>query len=159
MAKLKKVTGVLLCITFALCLITCVAGCNDKDRKYDVSMRIVCSQLIDGERVGVFGEYVFTPDIEEMHIEREYDGNEYVYYLEKYNLPDHPELRYEWIEPDFDGPNVFEHTKDFYFVAENGETSITYSVKEKGEYIYQPYADSSSNIWNYRRIKLYITVK
>ena len=157
MAKLKKVTGVLLCITFALCLITCAAGCNDKDKKYDVSMRIVCSQLIDGERVGRFGEYVFTPDIEEMHIEREYDGNEYVYYLEKYNLPDHPELRYEWIKPDFDGPNVFTSYLDFVDRNVNDEPPET--VCEPGEYRFTVLARRTSILWNFRNIILYITVK
>ena len=158
MVKARKWIGVFLCITFALCLITCAAGCDDKDKKYDGSMRIVCSQLIDGERVGRFGEYVFTPDIEEMHIEREYDGNEYVYYLEKYNLPDHPELRYEWLEPGFGGANVFTSYLNWVHVYLPADEAPK-TVCEKGEYLFSVAASSTSNIWNYRNIDLYITVK
>lgn len=33
---------------------------------------------------------IFTPDIQEMHTTREYDGQEHRFYVKEYQLADHP---------------------------------------------------------------------
>ena len=135
-------------IVFAVLLFTICfgmfAGCNQGEKKYDVAIRIGCS---DGNI------YEFPVGTDEMHIEIPYDGIERRYGVTAYNLPKHPRWSKEWFSPSGEGANVF----SFSIAMEHfGEVR---SVLEKGLYCISVEADSTSTLWNYRAVWLYITVK
>ncbi len=155
----KKFAAVILSAFMVLCVGLTMIGCSPKgakeeNKKYDVTIKVVCRERPHGETFTgpILGEWIFTPDVERMYIEREYDGKEYWYDVDSYNLPDHPRWGEEWITPNFSGPNVFD-TKFLY--AGHPEAD---RVCDKGEYVFSFYADSTSTIWNYRGVKLFITV-
>lgn len=143
-------------VSMLLCMLLCVSvfvGCTNK--KYDVTMKVVCRELIDDSYYGgVVEEWIFTPDIEEMHTEREYDGKEYVYSVYQYNLPDHPRWSRKWLSPS--GKNGF--VSSLGKVNQRYDEKDPQSVCERGEYVYHCTADRTSDLWNYRTIRLYITV-
>lgn len=139
-------------IVFAVLLFTICfgmfAGCSNsgktEETKYDVAIRIGCS---DGN------VYEFPVGTDELHIEIPYDGIERRYGVTAYNLPKHPRWSKEWFSPSGEGANVF----DLSIAKEN--TGVVKSVCEKGLYCVNTYADSTSNIWKFRHVKLFITVK
>lgn len=93
----------LLAIFIALVTLLCVTGCttekdNKKYDKYDVTIKITSNHG---------GEWIFTPDIKELHIEIPYDGLERYFYVESYQLKDHPRWGDEWLTPSREGDNVF----------------------------------------------------
>lgn len=156
MTKRKNISVFLITVViWGVCLL--MAGCPAKERKYDVSIKIVCREVVNGKLTGpILGEWIFTPDIDEMHIEREYDGKAYQYYIYKYNLPKHPRLSGEWFSLYGEGANVFE-----FSLWKEGQTSGNRpkNVCEKGLYCLSVEACGTSNIWNQRFVDLYITVK
>lgn len=147
MRKLSKLLSMLLItITLSSCFLV---GCNIiKAKKYDVTIKIGCST---GE------EWIFTPDVKEMHCEFEYDGIERTFFVDKYNLAKHPRWANKWFDPSPYGANVFggslSKVNQMYY-EENPKV-----VCDRGEYLFSVYADSTSNLWNCRFIRLYITVK
>lgn len=147
MKKLSKLLSILLImITLSSCFLV---GCNiKKEKKYDVTIKIGCST---GE------SWIFTPDVEELHWKLEYDGIERTFFVDKYNLAKHPRWGDKWFNPSPYGANVFggslSKVNQMYY-EENPKV-----VCDRGEYLFSVYADSTSNLWNCRFIKLYITVK
>lgn len=146
MAKVRKITAILLCALLALTLVFTLLGCNgtEEDKKYDVAIRIGCS---DGE------VYEFPVGTDELHITIPYDGTERTYWVDKYNLPDHPRYGDVWFDPTGEGANVFGLS-----IAKEGAGEVK-SISERGLYCVNTYADSTSNIWNYREVLLFITVE
>lgn len=136
--------------TFILmfCACFCFVGCgNDKDKKYDVTIKVVNN----------FGsEWIFTPDIDELTYEFNYTGEEMKFWIDSWNLPDHPRWKNEWFAPNTSGANVIR--------ASYGKVNqMHYEEKpkyicERGEYYYRIYADSTSDLWNSRTVFLFITV-
>lgn len=97
MTKNKKKLWLAVCIL--LLFIICVgifAGCNQGEKKYDVAIRIGCS---DGSA------YEFSVGTDELHIEIPYDVVERKYEVPAYNYPDHPTWSEHWISPNFESPN------------------------------------------------------
>lgn len=78
------------------------------------------------------------------------------FYVDLYNLPDHPRWSDKWFTPDFGGANVF--IKNMTYCAP-GENRIVYTgpVIEKGEYCLCVIAYATSNLWNFRVV--YLTIK
>ncbi len=145
----KKFLVVVLCALMVSVICFAFAGCEEgQEKKYDVAIRIGCS---DGEI------YEFPVGTEELHIEIPYDGVERTYYVDTFNLPDHPRWSEDWISPSGEGANVFGKTMTY---CEPGGLNASYSgtVKEKGEYCISIYADSTSDLWNFRSIYLFINV-
>lgn len=135
-----------------LCLMCCMplSSCEEQDeeqRKYDVAIRVACN---DGEI------YEFPVGEDEKHVTIPYDGTERTYWVDSYNLPDHPRYGDEWLSPSGEGSNVFD--------ASLGKVHQMYYeeppeyVCEKGEYFFYVRADSTSDLWNPRTIYLYITI-
>lgn len=152
MTKLKKTTTILLCALLALTVAFTLFGCNgnsteEEDKKYDVAIRIGCS---DGNI------YEFPVGTDELHIEIPYDGTERTYWVYKYNLPDHPRYSDVWFDPTGEGANVFDSSLGKVYQMHDEEPPEY--VCEKGEYFYSVHADSTSDLWNFRTIYLYITV-
>ena len=157
MTKTKIISIFIIAIMlFSICLL--MAGCpaeDPDDKKYDVSMKIVCKEIVNGKTTGpILGEWIFTPDVSVIRISREYDGKQYDYYLDSYNLPDHPRWSNYWLEPTYGGANRF--SVRLGIKGQTGEDPKC--VYEKGEYCLSVLAAGSSDIWNYRSISLYITV-
>ncbi len=151
MNKLKRIFSICFAVVFTLCLSVSVFGCKDKeansDGKYDVTIRIACD---DG------GSWVFPPDVEEIRIERYFDGEEHRYYIDAYQLPDRPGGKDRWISPAGEGANVFDSS--YGKVNQRYDEEDPKSICEKGEYYFYVRATDTSNLWNARTVRLYITV-
>lgn len=151
----KKAVAIVLTILIFLGVCLIVTGCKEK-KKYDVTIKIACKEVVNGRATeSVCGEWIFTPDIDEMHIEQEYDGKQYVYYVESYSLPKHPTLD-GWYKPTGYAPNTFDVSLAFQgqmWYDENPKY-----VCEKKNYCLLVQADQISDLWNYRCVRLYIDV-
>ena len=93
--KIKKaLTAIALC--FVLVFASMLCGCGTTDNKTDEHQKYnVTIQLVNN-----FGnEWVFTPDIEEMSATFDYTGEEMRIWVDKYNLPDHPEWKDVCLSP------------------------------------------------------------
>ena len=99
MKKFKSL-AISLCVSIILmfCMCFSLVGCDDKEKKYDVSIKIANN----------YGStWVFTPDIDELRYEFEYTGEEMRFWIDSWNLPEHPRWKNEWIAPNTSGANVF----------------------------------------------------
>lgn len=148
MTKIKKILLCGISCILIFCLGLCLAGCKNKDKKYDVTIKVKNNY---GE------EWIFTPDIQELYYEFEYTGKDMTFYIDSYNLPDHPEWGDEWFGLTGEGPNVFKKTMS-YCPLGGINKSYKGSVKEIGEYHICYEALESSNLWNYRSVHFYIKV-
>ena len=153
--KKRKIFTILLTLMLALCTCIGFVACKEpsgqtgsQNQKYDVSIRVACD---DGN------SWVFTPDVDEIRIERNYDGNEHRYYVQAYQLPEHPQFGDTWLSPSGEGANVFH--SNLAYRDENGKVSEVKKVKERGEYCLNVNASQTSTLWNTRTVLLYITVK
>lgn len=151
MSNIKKIV-LHSCIFIATVLVNlffCV-GCAEaaeEDKKYDVAIKVANNY---GQ------EWIFTPDIDELHYEFEYTGEEMTFGVESYNLPDHPEWGDQWIRASGEGANVFDLR--LAYADLEGNTGVDF-VLEKGLYCLSVQASSTSDLWNFRSVDLYITVK
>lgn len=149
MAKIKNK----LCLTICLLLLLTaglgmIAGCDQGEKKYDVAIRIGCS---DGS------VYEFPVGTDEKHIEIPYDGVERSYYVRAYNLPEHPRWSKEWFSPSGEGANVFSKTMVYTDLDEKSIAGVR-PVKEKGSYCICFEADATSSLWNFRYVYLNVSV-
>ena len=124
--------------------IAALASCTEEETKYDVAIRVACSDSTT---------YDFPVGTDERHITIPYDGTERTFWVDKFNLPDHPRWSDDWISPSGEGANVFELS-----IAME-DTGVVESISNKGLYCVNVYADSTSDIWNFRHIWLFITVE
>jgi len=147
MNHIKK--SLIISIIFIICINAFFAGCALSNKKYDVAIRVTSD---DGDVV------TFTTDKNEIHIERVYDGLEHFYFVSAYQLPRHPKWGNKWFEAEHSGANTF--MSILTYIGEDGRRVevVNRKIKERGEYCYDFYADSSSDIWNYRSVYLIIKV-
>lgn len=137
----------------AFCVANCVllSACSEhheEQTKYDVAIRVACS---DGST------YTFPVGEDEKHVTIPYDGIERTYWVDSYNLPYHPRWSDKWFSPSGEGANVF--GKGMTYCPPGGiNKSYTGPVKEIGEYCVTIYADSTSDLWYFRSIYLFIEV-
>ena len=147
---MKKIFSIILCAITALCLCFTFAACGGQQNeqngqtKYDVAIRVACS---DGE------VYEFPVGEDEKHVTIPYDGIERTYWVDSYNLPDHPRYSDDWFSPSGEGANVFGLS-----IAKDGDGEVE-SICERGLYCVNTYADSTSNLWNFRHVYLFVTVE
>lgn len=140
-----------LCVVIAVLSvlgIAALAGCAEEETKYDVAIRIACS---DGTT------YDFPVGTDERHITIPYDGTERTFWVDKFNLPDHPRWSDDWISPSGEGANVF-HISILYGTEESWLYEVD-EMYERGRYSVAIQADSTSNLWYFRSCRLYITVE
>ncbi len=140
-----------LCVVIAVLSvlgIAALAGCTEEETKYDVAIRVACS---DGTT------YDFPVGTDERHITIPYDGTERTFWVDKFNLPDHPRWSDEWIFPSGEGANVF-HISILYGTEESWLYEVD-NVYERGRYSVAIQADSTSDLWYFRSCRLYITVE
>lgn len=148
MIKFKKLLWVFIVTVACLGISFSFAACGENEEpvetKYDVAIRVECS---DGNM------YEFPVGTDELHIEISYTGKERTYWVDSYNLPDHPRWGNEWFSPSGEGANVFELS-----IAME-DIGVVESICDNGLYCVNIYADSTSDIWNFRHVWLFITVK
>lgn len=147
LVKFRRIFALFAVAVFSLMFCMALSSCEEQDeeqRKYDVAIRVACS---DGEI------YEFPVGEDEKHLTIPYDGTERTYWVDSYNLPDHPRYSDEWLSPSGEGANVFELS----IAMENmGEVK---SIRNQGLYCVNVYADSTSDIWNFRHVYLFVTIK
>ena len=149
MKKLIKQIGCIVTATiFMICMCFSFVGCG-KEKKYDVSIKVVNNNG---------GTWIFTPDIDVLRYEFEYTGEEMRFWIDSWNLPDHPRWKNEWFAPNTSGANVFH--KSMLYTAPGEKRQVWRGpVKERGEYIILCEADSTSDLWYFRAVYLYVTIK
>ena len=147
---MKKAIVTLMSIMMMLIAVMGLAACgekNDKPEKYDVAIKVANN----------YGkEWIFTPDIDELYYEFEYTGEEMTFGIDAYYVYDAPQAGDRWLNCAGASVNYF-HSRLGYRSLE-GTTPHVDSVVEKGDYCYTVHADGNSS-WNYRTVRLYITVK
>ena len=96
--------------------------------------------------------------LDEIRIERNYDGQEHKYYIDAYQLSEKPDWEDKWISPDGEGSNVFQ-ISILYINNEGNYNTQFKKVCSPGEYIITVDASKTSTLWEFREVYLYITVK
>ena len=123
-----------------------LAGCDGK--------REVVIRLGAETENGLVDRYWdFPVGTDEIHDEIEYTGKAIRIMVNAYCL----QGEQTWFSPDHTGPNVFE-IKPYLYTDLDGEQHEAESILERGSYVINCYADSTSTLWHYRRVRLYITV-
>ena len=149
MAKAKKIMLFLLVSMVSLSLCLSIAACVD-DGKYDISIKVVNTQ---GD------EFIFTPDVDEISATYQYTGEDVWYYVDAYNMPDHPKYGDIWLEPMQQG---YDYISMFglYTAPDGSTTDITARrcTNSRGEYAFNVYIPDSSVSWHRRNLCLYITI-
>ena len=145
---MKKNLSLFLSVLMFFIGLFCVACNEDSAKKYSVTIKI---------KNDLGQEWIFTPDVEELNAEMEYDGDEHQFYVDAYQLADHPMWGDKWFTPNSSGANVF--IRSYLYCDQEGKynTKLT-CVQEKGEYYYTVSASESSDLWYFHSINLHITV-
>ena len=150
MTKLVKSLFVSLVALACLTLCLFISACGG-DKKYEVSIKVVNTA---GD------EFIFTPDVDEISRTFEYTGEDVWYYVDSYQMPDHPKYGDIWLEPMQQGYDYIS-MYGLYTAADGSTTSLTVEnrfTKERGEYVFNVYIPDSSVSWYRRNIFLYITI-
>ena len=144
---IRRICNLVGSLILMFCMCFSLVGCGDKEKKYDVSIKIRNSEG---------STWIFTPDVDELKYEFEYTGEEMRFWIDSWNLPDHPRWSNEWFEPNTSGANVFQAS--YGKIGQMHYEEKPKFICERGEYYYRIYADSTSDLWNSRTVFLYITV-
>ena len=105
--KFRRIFALFAVVALGLLCCMTLSSCEEQDEeqsKYDVAIRVACS---DGEI------YEFPVGEDEKHVAIPYDGTERTYWVDSYNLPDHPRYGDEWLSPNGEGANVFGKTMTY----------------------------------------------
>ena len=148
--KRKKILCLLTVLSVAFCSCFLFTGCkkeSDENKKYDVSIKV---------KNNFDSEWIFEPGVDKLYYTFEYTGKEMRFWIDSWNLPKHPRWSNEWFKPNTSGANVFH--ADYGKIGQMYYEEDPKFICERGEYYYRVYADSTSDLWNSRRVFLYITV-
>ena len=148
--KRKKILCLLTVLSVAFCSCFLFTGCkkeSDENKKYDVSIKV---------KNNFDSEWIFEPGIDKLYYTFEYTGKEMRFWIDSWNLPKHPRWSNEWFKPNTSGANVFH--ADYGKIGQMYYEEDPKFICERGEYYYRVYADSTSDLWNSRRVFLFITV-
>lgn len=149
MKKLKRWflrTG--LAAVLAAAALAAMIGCSDaeQDGKYDVAIKVANNY---GQ------EWIFTPDVDELHYEFEYTGEEMDVGVDEYYVYGDPQVGDRWL--DCAGASINYFSGSWGYKNPEGKNESVHSVLERGDYCYTIYTRQTS--WNNRTIRLFITVK
>lgn len=146
----KKILCLLTVLSVAFCSCFLFTGCkkeSDENKKYDVSIKV---------KNNFDSEWIFEPGVDKLYYTFEYTGKEMRFWIDSWNLPKHPRWSNEWFKPNTSGANVFH--ADYGKIGQMYYEEDPKFICERGEYYYRVYADSTSDLWNSRRVFLFITV-
>lgn len=139
-----------------LCVCAVATGCPQKRESYDVSIKVACFEVDEQGFVKreILEEWIFTPDIDEITTEMEYDGKRYCYKVIEYNMPLHPEYGDRWPTEN----NLF--YADLWRQDDKKVLKEVDFVCEKGDYLFDV-ATKHPSEWqaNYRHVLLNIKIK
>ena len=147
---MKKLLRVISFAVVMMCLCMGIVACGG-ETKYEVSIKVV-NTLGD--------EFIFTPDVDEISRTFKYTGEDVWYYVDSYQMPEHPKYGDIWLEPmqqEYDYISMY----GLYTASDGSTTSLTVEnrfTKERGEYVFNVYIPDSSVSWYGRNIFLYITI-
>ena len=150
MKRVKTMFCVFLAILCTLAAFAALAGCKG-DGKYDVSIKVVNT---NGD------EFIFTPDVDEISRTFNYTGEEVGYYVESYQMPDHPKYGDIWLDPPQQGYDYIS-MYGLYTAPDGTQTTLTKEhrfTKERGEYVFNVYISNASVSWHGRNIYLRIEI-
>ena len=120
--------------------------------KYDVSIKVVNT---NGD------EFIFTPDVDEISRTFNYTGEDVWYYVESYQMPDHPKYGDIWLDPPQQGYDYIS-MHGVYEAPDGSTVDITAPAlrctNARGEYGFNIYIADSSVSWHGRVMNLYITI-
>ena len=122
------------------------AGCKQEEPKYDVAIKVA-------NNYGM--EWVFEPGVDELYYEFEYTGEDMTFGIDEYYVYGDPHGGDRWLDCAGSAVNYF--GGKYWYRSPEGETSSPRIIKERGEYSIHYITKNSS--WNYRSIRLHITVK
>ena len=146
--KFKKTIFIILAL---ICVSVSCFGCENsgKNKKYDVRIRL---------KRNLGGSITFDVGEDEKRYTFEYTGEGMKFWVDSYNLPDHPRWHYEWFEAPGTGPNTF--NMSMLYRVPGGDYVVSEDpLKERGEYIIRIEALPTSDIWKARVVRLYITIE
>ena len=148
MKVLNSTVTMLLSVLMLLSVCMGFVSCAEKEEKYPVAIRVKCDENI----------YEFPLNVNEISIEREYDGLKHYYSVTAFQLVGHPQYGNDWITPNSYGANIFTRHV-MYWDMEGKQDSSLWWVQERGDYLITFHADSTSDLWNFRIIHLRVKVK
>ena len=122
------------------------AGCKQEEPKYDVAIKVA-------NNYGM--EWVFEPGVDELYYDFEYTGEDMTFGIDEYYVYGAPHGGDRWLDCAGSAINYF--GGNYWYRSPEGETSSPRIIKERGEYSIHYITKNSS--WNYRSIRLNITVK
>lgn len=145
--KIVKIVSTVMALILPFSFFGCKKTESEKDKKYDVAIRVRCDKRV----------YEFPIGVDEIHDERYYDMSSHSVYVETYQLIDSP-WEETWFTPY--RPNTFS-VSILYTDLNDGKSQVLSdrTVKERGDYVITIRANQSSSLWNYRKVKLYIKIK
>ena len=146
---MKKLLRVISFAVVMLCLCMGIAACGGKT-KYEVSIKVV-NTLGD--------EFIFTPDVDELSATYEYTGEDVGYYVDCYQMPEHPKYGDIWLEPMQQGYDYIS-MYGVYTAPDGSTTDITANrvTNKIGRYAFNVYIGQDSESWYGRNMCLYITI-
>lgn len=144
--KKRLVAAVITAVFLTVVGLLGIAGCKQKDPKYDVAIKV-------SNNYGM--EWVFEPGVDELYYEFEYTGEEMTFGIDEYYVYGAPRGGDRWLDCAGVAINWFDGS--YWYRSPEGETSSPRIIKERGEYSIHYTTNNSS--WNYRSIRLNITVK
>ena len=146
--KFKKAIFTILAL---LCVSVSCFGCenSDKNKKYDVRIRL---------KRNLGGTVTFDVGEDEKTYTFEYTGEEMYFWVDSYNLPDHPRWRYKWFDAPGTGPNTFNMSM-LYCAPGDKNRSFEGAIKERGVYHITIDARATSDLWYFREVYLHIIIK
>ena len=151
MKRVKTIFCVFLAILCTLAAFAALAGCKG-DGKYDVSIKVVNTNG---------NEFIFTPDVDEISRTFNYTGEDVWYYVESYQMPDHPKYGDIWLDPPQQGYDYIS-MHGVYEAPDGSTVDITAPAlrctNARGEYGFNIYIADSSVSWYGRVMNLYITI-
>ncbi|MCM1289478.1 MAG: hypothetical protein NC132_02355 [Corallococcus sp.] len=144
----RKSVSVIMLVALLACVCLSMASCGDG--KQDITIRVVRVFVTENGISGahIEKEYIFTPDVDEIHIEQQYDGYRYGFYIHSYGFAEWPANGERWKKATGAKGRRFQSTLI-------SSVSTTY-VCDRGQYVLECYTVGVT--WNYREFKLIIDV-
>ena len=144
--KVKKTVSVVTAFLLTVIALLSFAGCKQEDPKYDVAIKVA-------NNYGM--EWVFEPGVDELYYEFEYTGEDMTFGVDAYYVYGDPHIGDRWL--DYSAGALGRFSASWGYINPEGKNENVNSVLKKGNYSYSIYTRYSS--WNYRSVRLYITVK
>ena len=143
--KVKKSIAVIIAFLLTVIALLSFAGCKQEDPKYDVAIKVA-------NNYGM--EWVFEPGVDELYYEFEYTGEDMTFGVDAYYVYGAPHGGDRWL--DYSAGALGRFSASWGYINPEGKNENVNSVLKKGNYSYSIYTRYSS--WNYRSVRLYITV-